>query len=144
MATDIGFEFIGIRAAERVDAKADRIDEPTVVFLSISPISHTAHIHGLRRAGEEAFEGFLIVAGEVPEASPVVARTARHESERNPATLFIGYFSPHDAVDDFAKCAVTTKHKKPVISQFHQFARLLNSMIGITGDAIGEGFVPAA
>ena len=100
------------------------------------------HIHRLLFAGvEEQVERVLVVACEVPEASPVVTRTSRHEAEHDLLPLLLRDTRMHDTVNHFRERTVATEHEQLVVTFLHELTRQLGSMRGILGHFICEGLM---
>ena len=77
MAAEIVLEILGFLAAERVYAKADRIDEIAMVLDVVAPIGDAADVDRMSFALEEAPQALTVVLGQVPIASPIVAVSSR-------------------------------------------------------------------
>jgi len=136
--TYIVLERLGLLAAERIDAEADGVDEIAMMLDAVAPVGEAAYVDRMWRALEETSERVLMLLGESPVASPVVACTAWHESHLYLGPLVGGDRRSHDAVDGLAECAVTAEYQQFVVAAFHQFACQLYGMSGIFGHAVGE------
>ena len=137
------FERLGLAAAERIDAEADRVDEIAVVLDIIAPIGDAAYVDRMSFALKETAEGLLVILGQIPIPAPIVACSARHESHLNLGLLLGRKGRTHDPVDGFGECSVAAEDEYLVISFLHEFARQFDGMSGELGDTIGEGHMPA-
>ena len=84
---------------------------------------------------QRAFEVFV----ESPVSCEVVASASGHESKLDIGTLFGCEFGAHDAVDDFAECAVATQYEDLGASfLLYEFSCQFYSVVSIFSHAIYE------
>lgn len=141
VAADVVFELVRYLTAQRIDTKADRVDEIAMVSNVVAVVGDTSHIDGVSFAFKEAFEALFVVFGEVPISSPVVACATGHDAEVYLSALFGGDIGRHDAVECLAECTVSAKHEYLVIATLYEVTRQFGSMAGVLGDTVGEGLV---
>ena len=139
VTTDIILQLFGISAAHRFDTKTQGVNEVAMVRDIVAPVGYTAHIDGLAVSLEEDVKRAFEVLVESPVASEVVARASGHESKLNFGSLLRCEFCAHDAIDDFAECAIAAQYEDLGTTFFlHEFARQLYGVISIFGHAIDE------
>lgn len=144
MATDIVLESLGILAAEGIYSEADGVDEIVMVVYAVALVGDTAYIDRVRFALEEASEALLMIFGERPVASEVVAGAARHEADLDAGTLFGGDLGTHESVDSLGERTVATEDKYLVVASFGQFACKFDSVACVLGNAVCEGHMASA
>ncbi len=144
MRTDIVFERLRFLAAEGIDAETDGVDEIAVMLDAVAPIGDATDIDRMTFALEETLEALFMILGQTPEPSPVVTRTARHETDPDLRPLLRRQVGTHDAVDGFGEGAVAAENKDLVVSFLHQFTRQLDGMAGELGNTISERLMPFA
>ncbi len=139
MRTDIMLERLGFLAAEGVYAKTDGVDEVTMMLNAVSPIGDAADIDRMALTAEETMEAHFMALVQSPEPSPVVSRTAGHETHLDLRPLFGRQVGPHDAVDRFGERTVAAEHQYLIVSFLHQFARQFDRMTCELRHAVRKG-----
>ena len=142
--TDIVFERVGFLAAEGINAEADRVDEIAVVGNAVSPVGDAADVDRMSFALEETPQALFMVLGEEPEPTPVVSRSARHESHLDFRPLLGVEGGSHDAVDHLGEGAIAAEDEDLVIPFLHQLAGKFRSMTRILRHPICERQVALA
>lgn len=143
MAADIGFERRGVAAAMGIDTKADGVDEVAMVLLAVAVVGDTPQINRVRLAIEESIQRAAVVARKMPIASPVVARTTRHQSYAHLGTLLGRDVRTHDAIDRLAERTIAPQDEYLIVAILDQFTRQFDSMVSILSHTVCEGQMAA-
>lgn len=144
VTADIVFEGFGFLATKRVHAETYGIDKIAVMFDIIAPIGDAAYINRMSFALEEAFEALFVFFVQIPEPSPVVTCSPRHESHLYFRALLRLKVCAHDTVDGFGQRTVTAENEYLVVSFFDQFTRQFDGMTCKLGDTVSERLMPFA
>ena len=144
VGTQVVFQGLGFLATERINAKTDRVDEIAVVGNAVTPIGDATYIYRMSLALEESPERLLVVLGQGPIPRPVVAGSARHESQLDSSPLLRAYLRTHDTVHRLAERPVAAENEDLIVAFLHQLPRQLNSMTRIFRQAIGKRLMALA
>ncbi len=93
-----------------------------MVLYAIAPIGQAAHIERASLALEETLQRTLVVFGQPPIATEIVAGATRHEANADTGSLLGGKRGTHNAVHRFGERAIASQDQNLIASPLNQLA----------------------
>ena len=109
---------------------------------TVAPIGDTSDVYRMTFAFKKPPQTLFVIFRQVPISSPIVSRTAGHQTYLDSGALLCAYLRTHDAVHSLAQRAVAAQDQYLVVAFFRQLAGQLYCVVCIFRHTIRKRLMP--